>query len=856
MALQVWLPLNGTLENKGLSNITVTNNGATVNNNGKIGKCYSTNGTYLVANNPITSANTNLTITGWVYLNSGNYAYIYSCRTGTGGPGLFISLETGCSIFDDGTRWSTTYKIPLNTWVHFAFTRNNNGKKLYINGELHSSTTTLGNMSGIHTKMYLGRNFYGDTASTSSDMKMNDFRIYDHCLSAKEVKEISKGLILHYKLDGNDIGITIPRNGGLIPDGVELYDYIQSNGTQYLDSGIVANQYPIELKTNLCYTDNATSEKDFFGNFSGGNSSTCFVCGKANSNKFYQWGGSVFFAGSVVQNQFYELSFNYTGASGRTLTIDGTANTSTANNGFISRTDTIGIFSGASTRAYCAASVKMKYAQIKINNVVVRNFIPCTYLGEPGMWDTVENKFYRNQGTGQFTLGNKITLKEYEYLSATKGPYINTGYCHSATTSIDLDAAFNTLYSYNTLLGAATSDNSSDSFCFGTKANGGLNCDLTRGFNVISGTAGKLTAGTRFNVKLDVTKAILNGVTYTTGVTTGRACQYAMAIFGRNLSNSYSSEIGDGKVYELKIYDSPGVLVRDFIPVSYNGTPGLWDKVEWKFYGNAGSGNFTLGPEKTVQQDAPIFYDSSGYCNHGSITGTFQVSNDSSRYINSCLFSATESNYIRTPSQCLVGPYSSQALTFSFWINPQQKGNRHMIFGSASNYALNIEFTAANALRIYLNSSPDYYSFTCNNNEWTHVVIVITTNIKCYKNGVLQGTSGAASWPGFSGDMLIGSDTRIGTYFLGSKMSDFRIYATALSEDDIKELYNTSAFVTNNGVFAEYELYEDNLSDVKKRGLLETANFYENGAESEYALDTDKTRVASNYIISEDFIEI
>ena len=39
------MPLNGTLDNIGISDVTVTNNGATIDNNGKIGKCYSFDGT-------------------------------------------------------------------------------------------------------------------------------------------------------------------------------------------------------------------------------------------------------------------------------------------------------------------------------------------------------------------------------------------------------------------------------------------------------------------------------------------------------------------------------------------------------------------------------------------------------------------------------------------------------------------------------------------------------------------------------------------------------------------------------------------------------------------------------------------
>ena len=65
MALQIWLPLNGNLDNNGLSNITVTNYGATVDDNGKIGKCYSFDGTDDYASIPFNNFGNNFSISLW-----------------------------------------------------------------------------------------------------------------------------------------------------------------------------------------------------------------------------------------------------------------------------------------------------------------------------------------------------------------------------------------------------------------------------------------------------------------------------------------------------------------------------------------------------------------------------------------------------------------------------------------------------------------------------------------------------------------------------------------------------------------------------------------------------------------------
>ena len=75
------------------------------------------------------------------------------------------------------------------------------------------------------------------------------------------------------------------------------------------------------------------------------------------------------------------------------------------------------------------------------------------------------------------------------------------------------------------------------------------------------------------------------------------------ATYGQFASNTFSIfkiNGGDGvfigKIYSFK-YLINNILVRDFIPVlDMNGTPCMFDKVEGKFYYNAGTGDFIAGP--------------------------------------------------------------------------------------------------------------------------------------------------------------------------------------------------------------------------------------------------------------------
>lgn len=229
MSLQVWLPLNGNLENQGLNGMIfsyVNNNGAlSINNNGKIGKCYERTASArndLIRSSTTINLSNDISMACWAYVTEtiGDTAnglvtnHSHADNTGVGitvkqisTADYRISCNTGTG---SGRTFNTYYGTTniKNAWHHLGLTYNKKLKQLllYVDGKVEY---TLNNYTNASKADYIDIFNWSTTHYTSGDYrpkcKLNDVRIYDHCLSEKEVKEISKGLILHYKLSNNYI---------------------------------------------------------------------------------------------------------------------------------------------------------------------------------------------------------------------------------------------------------------------------------------------------------------------------------------------------------------------------------------------------------------------------------------------------------------------------------------------------------------------------------------------------------------------------------------------------------------------------------------------------------------------------
>lgn len=328
MSLLVWLPLLDNLNNQGLSNtIFKAQSGVTQSTAGKIGGCYYLNGKTLsspgfthLAGSSDFSACCWVKFTSFpsdsnaycICLNNTSasvYKFILGVYSNNGTTANF-RLNAGNSV---GT-------LELNTWYHLAICVSGEKGSMYINGNLVKSVSGLKSSDcenlviGGRSTNAAGTSFTG----TSAPAYYNDVRIYNHCLSPREVKAIAAGLVLHYKLaDNYNAAIDCSgygRNGSITGTISFDTDTKRYAGSSVFDGSTTGIDVPIKelmqnIMANQCSINfwvkeaNTGSRSVYFGGYEGSNFNI-----EMNGGKFrVYWNGSPDLQISSVENNTWTM---------------------------------------------------------------------------------------------------------------------------------------------------------------------------------------------------------------------------------------------------------------------------------------------------------------------------------------------------------------------------------------------------------------------------------------------------------------------------------------------------------------------------------------------------------------------
>ena len=216
-------------------------------------------------------------------------------------------------------------------------------------------------------------------------------------------------------------------------------------------------------------------------------------------------------------------------------------------------------------------------------------------------------------------------------------------------------------------------------------------------------------------------------------------------------------------------------------------------------------GSDSILPEYDYIGTNPGITDSSGYNNHGTKNGDLTVSTSTPRYSYSTKF--VSGSHINTT---LVTSGFANSYTFSWW-GKYSNYSGHMMWGFSNGNRLNLYMSGGN---FYWNtgdgnSNPfNVSAATYGDNQWHHFAVTGDgTTAKLYIDGEFKAN--AKTYKGITGTTIYMNGWDSGTnYNFNGQLSDFRLYATCLSADDIKRLYNTPACVSKIGQFFGCEFNE------------------------------------------------
>ncbi|MBO5179925.1 MAG: hypothetical protein J6B87_06230 [Clostridia bacterium] len=393
---------------------------------------------------------------------------------------------------------------------------------------------------------------------------------------------------------------------------LEVLQYIESTGTQYIDTGVIPNGNTRVVAKMEFTSATQTEYAGMFGTQIDGNNTYGYTFTNIPGNTIRFKGSSNYMGGPIYAvNTIYEVD-----CSLDTYIINETTYTNT-DIWSQDMDETIYIWGRNSEGAVLDSTLtiaKLYYFQIYQNNVLVRDFVPV--LDEQGkafLFDKVSQTKFFNKGTGNFIAGEiasdlgKINIKNnsrevkaiyttenrgfkpLQYIESTGTQYIDVGISGNAIGTYEIK--FNMLgegyQNYEMYFAGPLSAQVPKLY---------LNGDTTIVADIGTTVYELFTKDNNAHViKVTDTEILCDDVVKATYTAAAWGDKNFWLFSAAEQPSLYSTM----RLYYLKMY-SDGILVRDFIPIQdEEGNICLYDEVSQTKFLNQGTGNFIAGPQNS-----------------------------------------------------------------------------------------------------------------------------------------------------------------------------------------------------------------------------------------------------------------
>lgn len=189
-------------------------------------------------------------------------------------------------------------------------------------------------------------------------------------------------------------------NTGLLPSAYRQVTYIESTGTQYIDTGLIPNQ---DTKVYAKFKLTEVASNFVFGARYSSQQRACYVAG-AMGPLSLRWGAQPTLSYGTTDTNLHEVTMGKDGIYWDGVLLENPADTEfTCPNNFY-------IFASYNNGTVAYGKTHIYTLKLWDNGTLIREYIPCYRKNdnEIGLYDMVENKFYTNQGAGTFLKGADV----------------------------------------------------------------------------------------------------------------------------------------------------------------------------------------------------------------------------------------------------------------------------------------------------------------------------------------------------------------------------------------------------------------------------------------------------------------